>query len=136
MKITDLMTDESLEENGAWVKITEEFQFKVRASDYEPFVKLMQKLKKPYQDSLRDGQELPTKLNIQLNVKAMAEHALVDWKGLYDENGKEIKYSKEMAVKMLTTAKIFRNYVMAGMMDQENFKLKARSKAAKNSATS
>lgn len=100
-------TDKAKEENGIWIPFgkTEEGQeisFKIaRASKTNAkYSKALERLMKPYQKQIRLN-TLSDDVANNVMIEAFCEGILLDWKGIYDEDGKEMKYSKENAIKLM-----------------------------------
>lgn len=136
MKITDLIVDDELESEGVEIQITDEFSIRVRSLESKEFKDMHEKMIKPYENILRQGRKIPKQKAEEIFTHCLAETVLLGWKGLYGADGKEIKYSKENAKKYLKEARDLSDLVTATAGARANFRMQARDKAAKNSATS
>lgn len=136
MKISEMYVDEELESDGVTVQITDEFSIRVRSLECKEFKEMHEKLLKPYQNILRQGRTIPKVKAEEIFTQCLVETILLGWKGLYDENDKEIKYSKEAAKKYLKQLRDLSDLVTASAGSRANFRARAKETAAKNSATS
>ena len=121
MKISKFATDLDLEEKGTWVDIGEGGQILVARIGNPAYREKMRHLSKPYQSQIRQG-TLPEDLNDEIFLKAIVETILLDWKGIEDDNGKEIKYSKDAAMKLLLGLRDFRDLVIEIARSQATFR--------------
>lgn len=100
-------TDKAKEENGIWIPFGktekgQEISFKIaRASKTNAkYSKALERLMKPYQKQIRLN-TLSDDVANNVMIEAFCEGILLDWKGISDEEGKEMKYSKENAIKLM-----------------------------------
>lgn len=114
-------TDKSKEQEGVWIEMGEGGAIKVARMGNPSYSKKFQKLTKPYKQAIR-RETLSDEIAERILVDSMAEHILLDWKGIEDENGNEIPYSLETAKKLLSDLKDFRNYISEMATSIENFK--------------
>ncbi len=87
------------ERDGIWVDYDEETSFLVARWLNPQHKAFVQKAVKPYIRKHRRS-ELPEGIAEQIEIQAMVETILLDWKGLLNA-GKEIPYSKGEALKLL-----------------------------------
>lgn len=135
MKITELMLDDSKKADGVWVDCAG-YSVQVRSLDCKEFSKMHSRLMKPYQHIQRRNGEVPEDVATSIFQRCVAETILLDWKGIQDEKGKEIPFSKELALEYLQKAQLFANDVVAAATNIANFRLEAKETAVKNSKTS
>lgn len=130
-------TDECLEEDGAWVDVNELYGLKVKVRRLRSDASI-----KAYEDIVRESfgeQKIrrPEDLNAtqsgDILTRQLARAVLIDWKGVYDEDGNEIPYSEEAALAALTDMKDFREFVYQAANERDTFREKADADAAKNS---
>jgi len=76
--------------------------------------------------------EYPTAVAIKLLIEQVAEAVLIDWSGIVDRDGKEIPYSKEAAVRLLTDLRVFRDGVVSMAQSIDSFRIEDREAAEKN----
>lgn len=116
MKLSERKIDPAKREDGAWVKDIpewDELRLKVRGIDNKDWAKrslaLIQAVPRARRVNglQRDDRE-------RINGILLLDHALLDWRGLEDDEGKPEPYSKELARKYLTQPEYepFRDAVM------------------------
>lgn len=95
-------TNKDLEINGVWFLLTEETKFLVRrySADHPTIRAKSAKLFKPYSFQIQQG-TLPAEKEQELMAKIFVEACLIDWKGVKDEDGKDIPFSTEAAISFL-----------------------------------
>jgi len=113
-------TSKEKEREGFWSDFGEGCQVKIARMGNPDYQKTFQKLSRPHQKAIRRG-SLNHEVAEKLLVEAMAQAIVLDWEGL-KEDGKDIKYSKEEAVRVLTTYKDFRDQISEIANDMESFK--------------
>lgn len=136
MKLSEMMVDKKAQEEGEWVDWRDGVRVKVRSAETAAYSKLHEKLQKPYANILRHGGRIPREKTEEILIQCLAECVLVDWDGIIDDDGKPIKYTPEKALKFLTEAIDFRDFVTMAAYDRNNFRLKAKEAATKNSLPS
>ena len=122
MKFSSFQTDARAELEGVWCELGEGCSLLVaRAGNaaHEEMVARLERQMRP--QSMAADAELPTKVRTEIAIKAMAATLLLDWRGLLDDNGREIPYSKEKAEELLRTARDFRNLVSSLAMERRRF---------------
>lgn len=128
-------TDERLEEDGAWVTVNDLYGLKIKVrrlraeaslKAYEDIVRETfgeGKLRKP--DDLTQGQSQ------EILVRQLARAVLIDWRGVYDEDGNPVPYSEEAALNLLAM-KDFREFVYQSANERDTFRTKNDADAEKN----
>jgi hypothetical protein len=111
---------------GAWVRIA-----RIGNPDYE---RVLTALSKPYRLQIQRG-TLDPKIQDKLYIEVIAKTVLLDWGGITD-NGVDVAYSVENAIKMLTDYPDFLEFIVAEANRLENFKLQADEDLAGNSEAS
>ena len=122
-------TNEKKEIEGIWIQLDDKAAIKVARAGNPKFQRLFQKLTKPYRQAIRTG-SLSEDVARKILIECMAETILLDWKG-FEENGKEIKYSKEKSIEYLNI-KDFRDFVAQCSEDFSLFKDEEDKQAEKN----
>lgn len=118
MKLEQFRRDETKQTEGVWLAFDDETQFLIADLNNRKFVKSTQKrIRKVNQNALRDDVDLQNRITIE----AMADAILLGWKGV-TENGQDVPYSKERAVKLLTEIPDLRNWVSEQAGNLENFR--------------
>ena len=123
-------TSKAKEQEGIWSDFGDGCQVKIARIGNPEYQKTFRKISKPHQKAIRRG-SLNDEVAEKLLVEAMAEAIVIDWKGL-QEDGKELKYSKTEAIRILTTYKDFRDQVSEIANDMESFKAVEDESAEKN----
>ena len=122
MNINDYITDTSKSNDGVWFD-HEGASFLVARYTKPGFLNRLEALKKPYERKIAKG-TFTVEDELPIMAKALSEHILLDWKGVYTAEGKEIKYSKENAEKFLGNpqAAEFRDLISTFSQDADAFR--------------
>jgi hypothetical protein len=64
---------------------------------------------------------IPADVQDNVTLDALADHILLNWKNMQDENGKEIQYSRENARELLRQDRALRDFVSKFAADPENY---------------
>jgi hypothetical protein len=121
MKISTFATDLDLEENGVWVDIGDGGMLLIARLGNPHHQAAIRRISKPHKALIRN-KTINEELSDELLLKAMAEAILLDWKGLEDDKGKTIKYSKGAAYDLLRDLRDFRNLVTELANEQVSFR--------------
>ena len=121
MKISTFATDLDLEENGVWVDIGQGASLLIARQGNPRYNEHVRKTCKPHSRQIRN-QTISEELSNELLIASLAETILLDWKGLEDDKGKPIKYSKKAAIELLTGLKDFRALVQEIAREQATFR--------------
>jgi hypothetical protein len=139
VKLNSLKADLSRERNGAWMPYADggdpDLAFKVRginSPEYEAardreMVRLQQ----------RFGTEpVPADERFKVLGQLLAEHILLDWKGIVDDDGAPVPYSKDLALDLLSApeGRELRGYVIVCAQRLTEVKVEFVKDAVKNSA--
>jgi len=117
-------TDKTKEQEGVVHEMGEGLKVRIARIGNPKYQKRFQALSKPHRRALRRG-TLSDEIAEKLLIQCLAETIVLDWEGL-EENGKEVKYSTENAVRILTEYPDLRNYVndianeMEGYQEDDN----------------
>lgn len=104
MKLSERKIDPAKREDGAWVKDIPEWddlRLKVRGTGNKDWAKREQALIQAVPRARRVN-GLSRDDRDRINAALLLDHALIDWRGLEDDEGKPELYSKELAKKYLT----------------------------------
>lgn len=116
MKLSERKIDPAKREDGAWVKDIpewDELRLKVRGIGNKDWAKRSQALVQAVPRARRVNGLLRDDAD-RINGILLLDHALIDWRGLEDDEGKPEPYSKDLAKKYLTQPEYepFRDAVM------------------------
>jgi len=123
-------TDKSKEIEGTWNDIGENVRVKVARIGNPEYQKEFQKISKPHQRAIRRG-SLNNEVAEKLLIRVMAKTILLDWEGL-QEDGADVPYSYENAVRILTEYRDLRDYVSDIANEMEAFRAELDEEAEKN----
>lgn len=126
-------TDVGAELNGAWIAIGDGAELLVARAHNDNHQAALKRLQKPYTAVLNAGGEIPKDKREAMAVEAMVETILLGWRGLQDEDGAEIPYTRENAVRLLTELPDFRATVAEIATTHETFRAEALKAAEGNS---
>lgn len=112
--------DENKQEEGVW-KEYGGGRFLIAYARNDKFVKTLNRLRRPYQKQVDKG-TLDTKIADGIYCEAMATGILLDWEDVYDDTGKEVAYSKEVAKGALMNDTDFREFVSEVSTELENYR--------------
>lgn len=129
----EFATDKSAEIEGTWMSIGDGAEVKVARWNNPSHKKVLERLRKPYRSMLMAGRDIPDDKAEEIAIESMVEAILLDWKGFSDDDGKELKYSKEAAKLLLTELKDFRDMVSGLSIASETFRKQEVEEIAKNS---
>lgn len=102
-------TDETLENEGAWVDIGEGCELLIARVGNKAYQKMFQKLTQPHRKLIQRNKLDPQILE-DLGIQCFARTILLGWRGL-KEDGNEVEYSVDAAQRLLTEYKDFRELV-------------------------
>ena len=128
--------DAKLEAEGVWIDtISDPEKFKVASATNQKYSQELSKLFTPHKNEIRrsqrlsdSGKQIPkalTDLISNLELRAFCKYVLVDWKNVVDKSGKEIKYSSQAALKLLSDPNLrtLREAIITEAEKQSNFAL-------------
>lgn len=124
-------TDTQKEIEGVWIDdFGEGLKIKIARIGNPEYQKLFNRISKPHRKAIRRG-TLKDETAEKLLIQAMAKGIVLDWKGL-SEDGVEIPYSYENALRLLTDYKDFREQVTEVATEIEAFRTEDEEEAEKN----
>ena len=124
-------TNERLEQDGVWVDLGDGGSVKVARAGNKANRKLLKRLVGPHKAALRSDR-LPDDVLEKLTIECMARTILLDWRGIEEDDGKNVEYSVENAIRLLTAYKDFRDQIAASSADLALYQDAAEEAAAKN----
>ncbi len=120
--INNFKTDKTAETAGVWVEFGGGASFKLASFDSPAFTEAFRKATKPYHDL---GRKVPTEDQEVIMAKCMAQHIVLDWKGVF-EGDNVLEYSIEAAERLLNELDWIRNKIVEQARSLENFRAKAK----------
>jgi hypothetical protein len=120
---TAFKTNSELEMDGVWFSTTETTSFKCRrfgGVNTQKVRSASAKYFKPYSKQI-DANALSDEKQRELTVKAFVEACLVDWRGV-EVNGKELPFSIENAVKLLTALPALTDTLIKYTTEMDSYK--------------
>tara|TARA_R110002020_G_scaffold128335_5_gene287618 strand:+ start:8343 stop:8822 length:480 start_codon:yes stop_codon:yes gene_type:complete len=105
-RLSQIATDTEKAADGTWIEYCpamgdddQPLELKIARLGNPAYNQRLQALIRPHRRKVRAGFEGELEPFVK---QAVAEHCLVDWRGMYEDTGKEVKYSREMSVEILT----------------------------------
>lgn len=126
--ISDFMTDPKLEEEGVWFPFGKGREVKIARANNPAAESMIRSKFKVNRAVLEQEDDLAAKLNIDLTVEVYA-HTVI--KGLR-VNGKEVPYSAEKGIELMTESRDFRDKVFTYAKNAEAYRVKAEDNAVKS----
>lgn len=123
-------TDPTKETEGVWYDMAEGLRMKIARIGNPQYQKRFQALSKPHRRAIRRG-TLSDDVAEKLMIKCLAETIVLDWEGVEDE-GKEIPYSTEAVIELLTKYPELRNYINDIANELEGFQAQEDEEAVDN----
>lgn len=120
MKISAFAVDEKLEVGGFWKDLGGGSSVRIARAGNRAYNKKLRELMKPYRGPM-GLLEMSDETAHRVFVEAMAGTVLVDWKGLSDEDGKDVPYSEKKAIEWMLKYKEFYKIIDALSNDIANF---------------
>lgn len=121
---------------GVWVPFAAGIEFRVARYNNPAYIMRLAALRKPYWRELQRNPtpELMTREADTL-TKCVAETLLVDWKGVTDDDGNAVPYSKAKALEFLSDPALHdvRDFIFEESQNQARYRDAALEDAAKNS---
>ncbi len=99
-KFSNFKVNKDKAENGVWFEFAPGFSLKVARFNSPKVQNYMRKKQKPYLRQINKG-TLDEETSRNILRKTLSKFCLLGWKGLIDDDGKEIKYSEEKAFELL-----------------------------------
>lgn len=93
-KLSQLRTDPTKEEEGIWVPYALDIEFKIARNTKPAFRAAVDKIMKPHQKRVRKNRMKNEEI-MELIKPAVAEHILIDWKNVQDDEENPIPCTLE-----------------------------------------
>lgn len=124
-------TDRTKEAEGAWVPLMGS-KFLIARANNRAYRMALAKALKDNADALNATTAEADALDDRLLAEVMAATILLDWKDV-DLDGKPVKYSEEVAAKLMTEMPDFCELIREHAQNIENFRVTQEDTEAKNS---
>jgi hypothetical protein len=136
MDLNEYKTDENLELDGVWVDLgdTDKTQLLIARIGNPHFNRVLRAKMKPFRNLIQRD-KLPVETQETMLTETMAETILLGWKNL-KRDGKDVKYSQSVALKLMSELKDFRELVTEVANSMETFRIEEEEEDAKNSKAS
>lgn len=129
-KFSSFKTDKALEEEGVWIDYGQGFRMKIARLGNSKCQAYLRRLRKPFMRQIQAG-TLDDAVAESFLRKAVGKFVLLGWEGMCEDDGTEIPFSAEEAMKRLET-RDFLELVVEIAQDRETFKEEIEGDAAKN----
>ncbi|CAL9985784.1 hypothetical protein VPHK449_0102 [Vibrio phage K449] len=105
--LAGLKVDEERAKKGIWVPFMGGAELLIGRAGSVGYNKMISKGWKEHETALQDETPEAEALGQKLVAEATAEYELLGWRGVVDEEGNDLSYSKELAAEYLETDEIF-----------------------------
>lgn len=122
------------EKKGVW-KDYKGSKFLIAHTNNPGFQKLYSRLQLPHRKAIDKGR-LDPDISLDIIVKSLSKHVLLDWKDVVDNSGNSVPYSIESAEKVLRTNTEFREFVTEVSTDIGQFVEEERKELGESAGTS
>lgn len=119
--ISDFVLDERSKNEGVWTEFPGGAELRIASLDRKAFTEAFRKETKSYTDM---GLDIPTDVQEDIMNKLLGKYILLDWKNVF-EDGKEIPYSEEVAVRIMQEIPFIRDKVLERARKIGNYRRKA-----------
>ena len=129
-------TNKELEKNGAWVEIDNHTRFLIArigtvGCEYD---KLLRVVTKPHRRAI-ENESISPELVTKITTETFAKTAVLNWQGVKDEEGNDIQFSKENAVKLLSDLPELADILITFARDFQNYRREQLEEDSKNFGT-
>lgn len=129
-------TDLAAEENGRWFKDIFDNESDVdvclRRLSSKASMLVRRRLDKKYRHKTDSKGEYDEDFAVDVMTEQMAHGVVVDWRGIVDNDGKDIPCTPENALKLFRALPAFRDAVIMLCNNMENYRKERKDDAAKN----
>lgn len=101
LRLSDFKSDKRKVNGGVWVEVGGGAQILVARLPNDAHRDLVIRLMAPHRHFEQRGVDVPDDITRAIGLKAMAQTVLLGWRGIIDDDGTEIPYSVEEAMKAL-----------------------------------
>lgn len=106
-------------------------KFLIASSSNLDFQRTFNRLQAPHRKAIERG-KLDPAIAQEIAVQAMAKNMLIDWDDIIDTEGKPVKYTEELAIRVLTSRLDIREFVQEFSTDLENYRQDDKQEMGKN----
>lgn len=131
MDFAKLKSDPIREQEGAWIELGDGAAILVARMGNPAYEKCLRRLRRPLQSAIRAKTVTDDQI-LKIVIRASAEFILLDWRGMF-EDGKPLAYSVDVAERILTEVKDFREMVYGFAADAEIYRQEETEEDAKKS---
>lgn len=140
MDFAEYLTDETLEEEGVWMRLRKgDAEVLVARAGNKKHEDLVRRLRRKYGRGFRPGEDLPPEVEENISIEALAQTILLGWRkiegpipGVTDKAG-PFAYSVEHARKLLKRSKDFRMEIVQIATTMEAYQQEAEEEGKKSS---
>lgn len=102
MRLSDLKIDADKKQNGVWIPVDDlKASFKVRGAGNYDWLAVEERETRAIRLAERVKDRLPPALQRKVLISCILEAGLLDWRGVTDDEDKEIAFSKDIAAELL-----------------------------------
>lgn len=136
LSIYDLVeTDVVAEEDGRWFHdfagADSGVSFKLRRMMSKKSANARRQIEADFRKYKKNGR-FPDAIGDKILAAHLGHGVIIDWRGVYDREGKEIKFSPEAATELMEQLSVLRLNVVTTALDLDNFRTDASEDIAKN----
>lgn len=128
LSLADFKSDETAETEGVWIDYESGLRLKIARFGNKRLQDYIRRKRESGKRMYKNGID---SVGDEEAIKLMAKYILLDWENLKDEDGKELEYTEENAIKALQI-RDFREEVLELSMDRENYRTERIENASKN----
>lgn len=126
----EFQTDIEKEEEGIWYEIDKDSAIRFKPFGNKEHLKRLDDLRRPHRALYRkkkttgSEKEQFQKIDNEIHLKAITTDVLLDWKGVKDNKGKNIKYTPEKALSIFLdpSMKEFADFIVEIVTNKDHFK--------------
>lgn len=119
--LDELFVDPAVGEQGVWVPCFNGSQLKLAYSEARKYKSALAKLARQHRLELDDTNEESYEIIQHITATALAEHVLLDWKGIIINN-EEVPYTKELGREVLRRYPKLRDFVTEKAAEPATFR--------------
>lgn len=122
MRLADLKTDQDAANEGVWSTYADDFELKIRSLHSDAYAKRRSEIRKPHARELDRARPDPKVLE-SVTLECMAGAAVADIRGLEDDDGSPIPYSKERMLELFEQIVGLADFIGQVAADPATFRL-------------